>query len=632
MQTLVRILVVSWFLVGTVCAYQRLEVPQPREFSALKARADKGDREAMFALFRIYDGNPGSGIVQADGDSESLAFFWLQKAANGGHAEAMFKLAMYWRYSEAPDRKSRYVRWLTKSAEAGLGRAMMTLADEASSSQAVTWYQKAVEVGQPDAFARLAEAYLIGRDVPYDPQKAIDLFTRGSTLKSEQDPEAGDRYDAAHCMFELGQLYRKGEHVAIDEAAAAKWFLRASEADYFMISPYANVLLAELLIRGGGVPRDLSKARDLLGSVKEWSEKKEAAIAALTAAESEEALRQSLKRERSESAGTTASVRDKRDPAVPSASGLGDRVGAGNGAGGGIGVGVGDRLLVPPRELAGMEPVDVYFMMDERVAPPATPDSPIDHRKSIPGTIYFSSMRMWLIADEAEFTEAQRIRTVRAGRPYSIRLRGSDVTGGRIMLGWVAWVCVSDWWPSGYGYPNEGVGYCYGAATLDEALTRAYRTAIRALRENYSGPVRCIQVNAGVSAKPKRDLYQQNKTFSDICELTYSFVLETPSTEKEAREFGFAMMPPENPDEFPQFARVTMRTRRYPQVIIRPGFARDYPRSYGSYGLANAPVPINPRLRSTKDEIVAAGFPDYFFKEAYFSDEPPAFTVLPFGK
>ncbi len=627
MRSIARLVVCLCVIFGSLHGYEPLKLETPEQFKVIKAKAEKGDRAAMFDLFRVYYNDLHGNwraiysdsvieIVRADGDAESLGFFWLQKSADRGHPEAMCELANYWRHkSEAPDRNARYIHWMTKSAEAGFGRAMMYLAEEYAEqdiSQALTWYWKAAMAGRPAAFAPLARAYLQGSGGPYDPGKAVEYFTQGSTLKSEWRPQAGDRYDAAVCMFELGELFLEGKHVAKDEAAAAKWFQKAGDAGYYMISPRAKLQLAELHIRGAGVPRDLNRARQLIETSEALDYEKESVLAALTEAQKGEAERQRLAREAAEKSRAQAEARANIE-----------RLGR---------TSWNNRLLSPPPQLAGMEAVDVYFMMEEKVAPPSSPNAAVDHNKFIPGTESFSSMRMWLVANQRAFDEAQRARAARGGRPYPRWIRGSDQTGGRVMLGWTAWVCLNDWWPEGYGYPNEGAGWCYGAATLDEALAIAYARALRALRTVYQGPIRCIQVEAGISAKPKWELYQQNKTFSDVCKLSYSFVLETPSKERDARKFGFTMSPPENPEEFPHFARVTMRQRLYRQVIVEPGMARGDPRYYGSYGLMNAPIPINPRIARTKEEVVAAGFPEYFFKERYYSDEPPAFTVMPFGK
>lgn len=605
-------------LVGSLCGYDRIESIEPGPLKALKTKAEKGDRGAMFDLFRVYHSLPDSDVVRADGDAESLAFFWLQKAADRAHPEAMHEFARYWRYSDAPDREKRYVQWLTKAAEAGYGRAMVELAEaheRTNPGQAVAWHQKAVAIGQPDAFAPLARAFLRGSEVPYDPPRAVALLTQGTTLKSKWDPEGGDKTDAAGCMFELGQLFLEGKHVARDEAAAAKWFQQAGDAGYYMISPRAKLKFAELLMRGAGVPRDVARARAIIAASGASDFEKEPVLAALTEAEKVEAERQQQEREAAQAARLAA----EKARAKAALSEKIDRLAR---------TSWGDRRLAPPPELAGLEPAEVNYLMKPKVAPPAGPNLSVDHNKFIPGTKSFSSMRMWLTRDEAEFEKDREPFVARGDWQFSERIRGSDETGGRVMLGWSAWVCLNDWWPDGYGYPNEGAGWCYGAATLDEALRIAYARALQALRTHYQGPIRCIQVEAGISAMPKWDLYRANKTASNVSSLAYSFKMETPSQEKEARKYGFTMDPPEDPEEFPRFARVTMRKRKYPQVIKIPDVAMGPPRYYGSYGLMNVTIPINPRLATTKEQVVADGFPEYFFKEYYFSDEPSPFQVL----
>jgi TPR repeat protein len=580
--------------VGSLCGIE------PAEFKALKIAAEKGDREAMFQLSNIYDlachdfeSKVAHLNADKDGNVLELCQMWLRKAAERGHPEAMFVQAELLRFYSGQDKMPEAIDWMKKSAEAGWASAMMEMAkfhagedDEVSAD----WYKKAAAANHPPAFDFLAQAYLRGVGVPYNPKRAIEWLIKGT--QATEDPTFGNGY-ATHCMVQLGKLHLEGKHAAKDEAAAAKWLRLAADAG----NPEANLPLAGLLVRGAGVPRDLAKARELLETSPAQDHEKQPVFAALATAEKAEAEARSM-RER---------VAD-----------LAPRVGSA----------WADRLLAPPPELAGMEPVDVLYLMNMRVAPPAPGSISIDWGNRVPGTVDFSSMRMSLAASDAEADEAQRNFATRYGA-FALRIRGSDLTGGRIMLGWTAWISVSDWWPDGYGYPNEGVGYCYGAASLDEALKVAYASALRGLRKNYQGPIRCIQVEAGISAKPKWDLYRANKTLSDVVPLTYSFCLETPSNEKEAQRYGFTMSAPEDPEEFPHFARVTMRQRKHPQVIRTPGVAPGDPRFYGSYGLMNATIPINPLLARTKEQVIADGFPEYFFKELYLSDEPSAFQVLP---
>lgn len=607
MKTIARLVVCLLVGIGSLWGVE------PAEFQALKAAAEKGDRDAMFRLAMIYDGafvdlydnrldastsKFGAAITDTNadlGELYALVDKWADRAAELGHPEAMLNKAHRLRLMNGSAATPESIEWMRKSAEAGWTPAMMELAETYKGNDdelRADWLKKAASANHGPAFGLLADAYLNGVGVPYNPKRAIEWLTKGT--QAPDDPTSGNT-DATNCMLQLGRLHLDGKHVAKDEAVAAGWLRRAADAG----NTAANLPLADLLVRGAGVPRDLAKARELLDASPAAPQDKQPVFAALAAAEKSVAEARAMQERVAELAPRVGSAWAKR-------------------------------LLAPPPELAGMEPVDVYFMMTEKVAPPPAPNAAVDHNKFIPGTISFSSMRMWLVGSEAEFEEWYRKLLARSPNAFPVRIRGSDLTGGRIMLGWVAWVCVNDWWPEGYGYPNEGVGYCYGAASLDEALELAYGAAVRALRKHYQGPIRCIQVEAGVSARPKWDLYRANKTFNDVCKLSYSFVLETPAKEREARQFGFTMTPPEDPKEFPRFARVTLRQRRYAQVIVEPGMAKDHPRLYGSYGLMNAPVPLNPRPVTTKEEVLAAGFPEYFYKEAYFSDEPPAFTILPF--
>ena len=85
--------------------------------------ANAGDKNAQYRLGMMYAN--GAGSHQQD---KSLAATWLAKAAEQGHAEAMYRLALLFLKGDAvvqDKNKARY--WLTKAAEQGVLQAKTIL-------------------------------------------------------------------------------------------------------------------------------------------------------------------------------------------------------------------------------------------------------------------------------------------------------------------------------------------------------------------------------------------------------------------------------------------------------------------------------------------------------------------------
>ena len=93
----------------------------------------------------------------------------LEKAAGQGHAHAMYALAAFY---DARKEHILAVEWFTKSAEAGLPKAMNCLGDYLDDGEgmaapdyraAADWYRRAADVGHGEAAASLSNMYGVGR-------------------------------------------------------------------------------------------------------------------------------------------------------------------------------------------------------------------------------------------------------------------------------------------------------------------------------------------------------------------------------------------------------------------------------------------------------------------------------------
>ncbi|HZZ40147.1 MAG TPA: tetratricopeptide repeat protein [Acidobacteriaceae bacterium] len=100
---------------------------------------------------------------------------------------------------------------------------------------------------------RLAGDYLVGRGVAKDPAQAVYWYRKAA---DQGDPNAQNQ---------LGYFYCWGIGVERDEAQAAKWFMRAAASG----SQSAKLNLAVMVLKGSGGPRDVRFALDLLHQLAE---------------------------------------------------------------------------------------------------------------------------------------------------------------------------------------------------------------------------------------------------------------------------------------------------------------------------------------------------------------------------
>jgi TPR repeat protein len=168
--------------------------------------ADRGDREAMFALGLLYLGGRVSGSVDREQGAKLLA-----AAAKLGHAGAAYDLGVLYLEGQA------FPQDFARAAEL---------------------FRSAAQAGNPEAQYALATLYKEGRGVSKDPAKAARLLA-AAALADHTDAEV----EYAIVLF-------NGTGVAKDEAAAAALLKKAARKG----SPVAQNRLANILAIGRGVP------------------------------------------------------------------------------------------------------------------------------------------------------------------------------------------------------------------------------------------------------------------------------------------------------------------------------------------------------------------------------------------
>lgn len=183
----------------------------------LQKSAQSNDVEAMFKLAQIYE----KGFKNLpDIDSAER---WYLNAAIKNHEQAQFALA------NILDRSQNYseaLKWYKKSAENGNPEAMATVSffyslgkgvfpDE---KEAFLWLQRASERGHTQSMVVLAEMYAAGDEIEKDLQRAFELYFKAAGK--------GD-CDAAH---QLAEMYENGIATKQNSKQALNWYEKSAKS------------------------------------------------------------------------------------------------------------------------------------------------------------------------------------------------------------------------------------------------------------------------------------------------------------------------------------------------------------------------------------------------------------------
>jgi len=86
--------------------------------------------------------------------------------------------------------------------------------------EAALWYRRAAEHGHPKSQWCLANLYMTGKGIEFNPREAVRFYHAAAKAKI---PEA---------QFSLGEFYRSGSHVERDTDAALFWYQQSAQAGY----------------------------------------------------------------------------------------------------------------------------------------------------------------------------------------------------------------------------------------------------------------------------------------------------------------------------------------------------------------------------------------------------------------
>lgn len=155
--------------------------------STLLKKAESGDTEAMLQLAYSYNKNN-------DLASLEKIFYWVEKAAKLGNAQAQFELADIYRCENVPyfDMDKSF-HWLEQSAQNGYTTAKHNLATFYLAShdipQAFHWMQQASDEGDPNARRKMGIFYIEGVGVPVDKKRGLSLLHEAAAMGDETAKE-----------------------------------------------------------------------------------------------------------------------------------------------------------------------------------------------------------------------------------------------------------------------------------------------------------------------------------------------------------------------------------------------------------------------------------------------------------
>jgi TPR repeat protein len=224
------------------------------QFEAVRARAQKGDAEAMLSLATLYAN--GDGVRKDLGQAARLH----RKAAEQGLARAQSLVGVDYANGDGVKMdKTEAVRWFRKAADQGLAGAQYNLAlcyadglvAGKTAADAVALYRQAAQQGLPAAEHALGECYFNGIGVPKDIAEGVKWI--------RQAAEQGN----ASAQNTLGLCYTKGKGVTQDYVEAYKWLnLAAAQDDPNTLDIKVNLSAAERFLTPEQISEGQRRARE----------------------------------------------------------------------------------------------------------------------------------------------------------------------------------------------------------------------------------------------------------------------------------------------------------------------------------------------------------------------------------
>lgn len=175
--------------------------------------AQAGYAPAQYSLGQCWM----NGIGVEKNPQEGLG--WIERAAQQGHIDAMFTLAMH-----LPTEHEQHLPLLESAAHAGHPKALLCMGiycqNHAQPEQAIEWFEHAKTRGDIRANFMLGLAYRDGMGVEPDVKYAVDLFNLAG--------EGGD----AEAYFVLYEMYRDGTGVRKNKKSQEKYLKLAQQAKF----------------------------------------------------------------------------------------------------------------------------------------------------------------------------------------------------------------------------------------------------------------------------------------------------------------------------------------------------------------------------------------------------------------
>jgi TPR repeat protein len=234
---------------GAWCAV--VDSADAREMDAVlrlfQKAADQGHAEALFILGQIY--HFGQGVAQ----DASMAVTWYEKAANQGNLKACFNVGFAFHKGQGvPQNYSTAMQYWKKAANLGHKMAHVNigiayaegLGVPENFGMAVEWYRKAAMMGVAEAQHCLGLHHDYGKGVPEDTTMAAEWYRR-----------AADQ-GCAKAQGSLGCAYFHGRGVARSCEVALEWWQKAANQGDADAQFHVGLMHAQ----GQGTPRDDSEA------------------------------------------------------------------------------------------------------------------------------------------------------------------------------------------------------------------------------------------------------------------------------------------------------------------------------------------------------------------------------------
>lgn len=181
-----------------------------KAFECFKLAADLGNARSQYMLHWFY-------FSDGKYTDYKLGKEYIEKAAEAGDILAQKKLGRLYvseKYGFADDNK--FFEWMMEAAKQQdaeaerivAGAYMNQVGTEKNVSEALQWYERAVEHGDGQAAYELAELYISGDYVSQDTKKGIELLNKAENLLSQCEDTVSDDYC---CVAELYEEFSEKE-------------------------------------------------------------------------------------------------------------------------------------------------------------------------------------------------------------------------------------------------------------------------------------------------------------------------------------------------------------------------------------------------------------------------------------